>query len=345
MRATALREAIHNKKFAPAYYFFGEDEYLKEEGLRRLIDAAVDPATRDFNLDQRKGGDLDAAGLSALLGSPPMMAERRMVVIKDVGSLKKDARLALDGYLKKPASDTLLVLTSPADGKADKGLSGSAEAVEFDQLSGAQVPKWITARAIELGATISPGASELLQDAVGPDLSQLAIEVNKLASYCGGREIDEAAVTEIVGVRREETLGRLLDAVATRDVGAALALVAPILQQPKTTAVFVVMSLTTQMLALAVMQASAVPMSRRSNEFFNLLKRGGSNLTGRAWGEAVSAWTRASSHWSSQELDHALHVLLQCDVALKGSRVSSEEQTLLNAILAMCGTGGSRRAA
>jgi DNA polymerase-3 subunit delta len=341
----ALRDAINAKKFAPAYYFFGEDEYLKEEGLRRLIDAAVDPATRDFNLDQRKGGDLDAASLSSLLGSPPMMAERRVVVIKDVGSLKKDARLALDGYLKSPANDTLLVLTSPADGKADKGLSGHTEAVEFDQLSGSLMPKWIAARAADLGATISPGASELLQGAVGSDLAQLAIEVNKLASYCGSREIDEAAVTEIVGVRREETLGRLLDAVATRDVSAALALVSPILQQPKTTAVFVVMALTTQMLALAVMQARAVPMSRRSNEFFNLLKSGGSNLTGRAWGEAVSAWTRASSHWSSIELDNAIHVLLMCDLALKGSRVSSEEQVLSSAILAMCGTGGASRAA
>ena len=345
MRATALREAIHDKKFAPAYYFFGEDEYLKEEGLRRLIDAAVDPGTRDFNLDQRKGADLDAADLASLLGSPPMMAERRVVVIKDVGSLKKEARQALDGYLKSPASDTLLVLTSSAESKTDKGLSDRTEPVKFDTLNGAQVPKWIAARTAELGATISPAASELLQGALGADLSQLSIEVNKLASYCGTREIDEAAVSEIVGVRREETLGRLLDAVANRDVGAALALVAPILQQPKTTAVFVVMALTTQMLALAVMQARAVPMSRRANEFFNLLKSGGSNLTGRAWGEAVSAWTHASAKWSGAELDHALHVLLQCDLALKSSRVSSEEQVLSSAILAMCGAGASSHAA
>jgi len=341
----ALREAIHDKKFATVYYFFGEDEYLKEEAVRRLIDAAVDPATREFNLDQRKGVDLDAAGLASLLGAPPMMAERRMIVIKDVGGLRKDARQALDAYLRSPASDTLLVLTATADAKADKGLSDRTEPVEFGQLNGAQLPRWITARASELGATISPAATELLQDAVGPDLSQLAIELNKLASYCGAREIDEAAVSDIVGVRREETLGRLLDAIANRDSGAAMALVAPILQQPKTSAVSVVMALTTQMLALAVMQARAVPMSRRANEFFSLLKSGSSNLTGRAWGEAVSAWTRASAHWSAAELDHALHVLLQSDMALKGSRLSSEEQVLSSTILAMCGAGGTRRAA
>jgi len=341
----ALREVIHDKKFATAYYFFGEDEYLKDEAVRCLIDAAVDPATRDFNLDQRKGPDLDAAGLASLLDAPPMMAERRVIVIKDVGGLRKDARQALDAYLRSPASDTLLVLTAMADGKPDKSLSDRTEAVEFDQLDGAQVPKWIVARATQFGASISPAATELLQDAVGADLSQLAIEIDKLASYCGAREIDEAAVSHIVGVRREETLGRLLDAIANRDVGAAVALVAPILQQPKTGAVFVVMALTTQMLALAVMQARAVPMSRRSAEFFNLLKSGSSNVAGRAWGEAVSAWTRASANWSSAELDRALHVLLQTDLALKSSRISSEEQVLSTAILAMCGAGASRRAA
>ena len=341
----ALREAIHDKKFANAYYFFGENEYLKEEAVRRLIDAAVDPTTRDFNLDQRKGVDLDAAEVASLLGMPPMMAERRVVVIKDVGSLRKDARQALDVYLKSPASDTLLVLTTTADGKADKALSDRTEALEFGQLNGIQLPKWIAARATELGATISPAATDLLQGAVGADLSQLSIELSKLASYCGAREIDEAAVSDIVGVRREETLGRLLDAVANRDAGAALALVAPILQQPKMGAVYVVMTLTTQMLALAVMQARAVPMSRRSTEFFSLLKSGSSNIAGRSWGEAVSAWTRASAKWSSAELDHALHVLLQTDLALKSSRLSSEEQVLSTTILAMCGAGASRRAA
>ena len=78
MRVSPLRAAIHDKQFSPAYYFFGEDEYLKEEGLRQLLGAAVDPATRDFNLDQRKGADLDAASLGSLLAMPPMMAEARL---------------------------------------------------------------------------------------------------------------------------------------------------------------------------------------------------------------------------------------------------------------------------
>src|SRR5687768_1472243 len=113
----ALSAAIRNKKFSPAYLLFGEDEYRKEDALRHLLDAAVEPATRDFNLDQRRGNDIDAETLSSLLGMPPMMAERRVIVIRDVTTLKKDARLALERYLASPSSDILLVLTAAADAK------------------------------------------------------------------------------------------------------------------------------------------------------------------------------------------------------------------------------------
>jgi DNA polymerase-3 subunit delta len=335
----ALRPALQDKQFSPAYYLHGEDEYLKEEALRHLIDAAIDPATRDFNLDQRRGSEIDAETLASLVGMPPMMAERRVVVIRDVTALKKDARVALENYLNKPASDVLLIMTAPADAKHDKAVSGRAVMVDCAPLTGAQVPKWIASRVEKtLQTTITADAIELLQDAVGSDLGQLAIELEKLAAYARGRAggIDVEAVEAVVGVHREETPGMLLDAIAMRDSTRALELLPGVLRQPKNGAVPLVMALTTQTLALAIGRARNIPPARQSNEYFQLLRAGSSNLTSRAWGEATSAWARASGKWSAKELDHALAVLLQTDLALKGSKVSSEEQILATAILQIC---------
>jgi hypothetical protein len=94
-----------------------------------------------------------------------------------------------------------------------------------------------------------------------------------------------------------------------------------------------IMALTTQTLALAVGLTRNI---RQSGDYFNLLKSGSSNMTGRAWGEAVSAWTRAAGKWTKADLDHALEALLRADLALKDSRVSSEEHVLATTILAMC---------
>lgn len=331
----ALQTAVQKKQYDPAYYLHGEEEFRKEDAIRYVIDHAVDPATRDFNLDQRKGAELGGETLASLLAMPPMMAERRVVVIRDVTGLRKDARSALEKYLHSPAPDLLLLLTAPADAKVDKTLSQVATPVEFDAMPGSQIPKWITSRVEKLGARITVDATAFLQNAVGTDLSQLATEIDKLVSYAGGAaEIDEEAVASVVGVRREETLGHLLDAVALRDVPRALTALSGVLQQPKTTAVYVVMTLTTQMLALALGKARG---AKSSFDYVQILKSGTSNVVGRTWGEATGVWARAASKWSVAELDHALQVLLNADIALKQSRVSSEEQVMATAILSMCG--------
>src|SRR5256885_1241710 len=118
----ALRAALQDKQFSPAYLLHGQDEFLKEEALRHLIDAAVDPTTRDFNLDQCRGAEIDAASLSSLVNSPPMMAERRVVVIREVTALRKDARAALEKYLRAPASDVVAIMTSPPHPNLDNTL-------------------------------------------------------------------------------------------------------------------------------------------------------------------------------------------------------------------------------
>jgi DNA polymerase-3 subunit delta len=346
MRVPPLRAAITNKQFSPAYYLFGEDEYLKEDALRHLLDAAVDPATRDFNLDQRRGAELDAESLASLLAMPPMMADRRVVVIRDVGALRKDARAALEKHLRAQVPDTVVVVTAPADAKEDKLLADLAVPVECKPLTGAQVPKWIVERVEKrFEGRISTAAVELLQSAVGSDLAQLAIEIDKLVAYANGREIDEDAVAAIVGIRRDETPSRLLDAVAMRDAPLALSLLPGVLQQPKTGAVPLVMALTTQTLALAIGVARGIPAARQSGEYFSLLRSGSSNLTGRGWGEAVNAWARAGGKWTRADLDHALDALLQADASLKNSRVSSDEQILATAIVSICRGAGQRHAA
>jgi DNA polymerase-3 subunit delta len=343
----ALHAALKQRVFDPVYFFFGEDDFLKDARLRELVEAAVDPATRDFNLELRRGPELDAEAMDSLLSTPPMLAERRVVVVRDVDKLKKDARKMLDRYLERPAADTVLVLVAPAGAKADKPLADRSTPVEFAPLTADRVIKWISHQATTvLGRAITPDAVTLLVEAVGTDLAQLAVELEKLASYASER-IDESAVAAVVGVRRGESVGSLLDAIAAKDAAAALALVPGVLQQPKTTAVSIVMGLTTQTLALAYGAAardSGVAPRTLFNEYMSLLKETGA-FPGRPWAEAVTAWTRNTDRWTSAELDRALAALLAADAALKETRISSDEQLLTSLVLTLCGMGFSRRAA
>ena len=55
----AIHAALKTRVFDPVYYLFGEDDFLKEQKTRELVDAAVDPSTRDFNLEIRRASELD----------------------------------------------------------------------------------------------------------------------------------------------------------------------------------------------------------------------------------------------------------------------------------------------
>ena len=297
--------------------------------------------------------------METLLGTPPLAAPRRAVVIEDVGALKKDARRALDRYLARPAEDTVLLMVAAADDKPDRALLERAVAVDFALLTGDKLPKWIAQQALRYGATITDSASALLLEAAGPESAALATELDKLASYARGVAgaagssggaasddtakpspvvIDDAAVAAVVGVRRGETLADLLDRVADRDTAGALALVEHVLSQPKTGGVPVVMALTVQMLALGWGRArreNGVTPQRLGGEYLGLLKETKA-YPWRSWNEAIATWVRTVDRWDAVAVDRAVDALLAAEIALKDTRASSEDHVISTLILAMC---------
>jgi DNA polymerase III subunit delta len=335
-----LREILKRDSFDGAYYLCGEDDFQKESAMNQLIAGALDMSVRDFNLDVRRAQDIDARSFDALVSSMPMLSDRRVVVIREVGSLRKEGRRVVEHFLERPFPGIVLLLVETAGAKTDKGIAAMATTLEFDSLAPDRIPRWIAHYATtELNTEISSNAAELLQAAVGNDLHQLVAELEKLASFTNGEEITENAVTEVVGVRRGETMADLLDVIARRDVKRALELADHVLGQPKTTTVLIIMALSTQAVALGWGRArldEGLQTGRLQGEYFALLKQSGNVYTGRSWSTAAAAWTLAVNSWDKKSVDRALEVLLAADVMLKETRLSSEEQVLTSLILAMC---------
>jgi DNA polymerase-3 subunit delta len=263
-----------------------------------------------------------------------------VIVIRDAGAMKKDARKILEKYAEHPSPDVVVILVESSGGKGDKDFVRYATPLEFDNLTADRIPRWIAHYAsTEFHVKITTEAIELLHSAAGTDLLQLVSELDKLTSYTGGREIGEADVAAVVGVKRGETMADFLDEVAYRNTSKALELLPHILSQPKTSAVQLVMALTVQAIALAwgkAKRSEGLSGGRLQAEFFNLLKQSGSVFTGRPWGSAVAAWASAVDRWTVESLDKALAALLDADAALKETRVSSEEQVMATLILTMC---------
>ena len=131
----------------------------------------------------------------------------------------------LDTYLERPAPDALLVARR---GRRSEARQGAVVGDDRDRVRAAErradsgVDRVLRRARSRRRATITSGAVTLLQEAVGTELAQLRVELDKLVAFTGGGVIDEAAVSAVVGVRPGETIGDFLDAVARRDAVAAL---------------------------------------------------------------------------------------------------------------------------
>src|SRR5258708_9490150 len=173
----------------PVYYFHGDEDVLKDEAVAALLDATVDAGLRDFNVDQRAAGELDAEGLHSLVNTPPMLAERRLVVLRGVEQLRKKSRVpdALLAYLENPSPDTVPALVQGGAEQPEADLIRPSTAVDAGRLPPQRVKNWIAHRAGRIKLTLEPDAVDLLLAAAGGDLTRLGQGLDKLRAVPGGR--------------------------------------------------------------------------------------------------------------------------------------------------------------
>jgi DNA polymerase-3 subunit delta len=96
------------------FYLHGTDELRKEAAARALIELHLDAATRDFNFDLLRGSEVDTETLATVLGTPPMMAEWRVVLLRETQALASSprARTMITGVASNPPPGLALILLS-----------------------------------------------------------------------------------------------------------------------------------------------------------------------------------------------------------------------------------------
>jgi DNA polymerase-3 subunit delta len=332
--------SLRRGELAPVYYLTGSEDLLKDELVEVLVNRAVDAASRDFNLDVRSAGDVSGEAFHALVETPPMLAERRLVVIRNVEQWRKNAKVwqVVHRYLSNPSPTTVLVLLHGADQKPLRELQNAAVHVTVDPLSPDRLMRWAKVRAERAGCVLSRDATDHLLRAVGSDLAALATEIEKLASAAPeSGELDATAVADLVGVRRGETLFDWVDAALERDTVRAVAMTETVLAGAGVTAVRLVSALGTALLGLrltrALLDDGASPR-KIEGDVVQVLR------TNRPWGlrdwrDEAARWSQAASQWSTAEVRDALRAVYQSDVALKSTTVTDETGILSNLLLGM----------
>jgi DNA polymerase-3 subunit delta len=343
MAATTVESVVRQfgrAEFLPVYYLTGEEETLKEEFIDQLVAAALEPATRDFDLDVRQASELSVEDLSTLVETVPVFAPRRVVVIKGVEQWRKNSKLweALYRYVDRPSPTTVLVVTQAGSEKPDSKLARCAAHLELEPPSGDELAAWIEGKAASLGLRLERSALDHLLAVTRSDLAQLKVELQKLAAAFGSDQIiGEADVSRLVGVRRGETLEDWLKAALERDRARALELIDVVLPQAGVSGVRMVTALGQELLGLrlarALLDRGTAP-SRLAGAIFQALLAHRPKGLGD-WRLAAQRWSDAAARWSSWELDAAIAAAYDADRSLKSTTVSDDRAVVSNLILTL----------
>jgi DNA polymerase-3 subunit delta len=334
----ALHRALKSGDVANVYYLVGPEDVLKDEAVRLILDRALDPSLRDFNFDQRTATSLDAEALESLLDTLPMLAERRVVLLRDVDGWQKKARTrtALLKWLARPGRETVLIMVQGAgEPDADKDFAPRAVTVRCDALPPERAAKWAQHEASQAGVTLTPEAAAHLVKAVGAELSVLRSEVAKLASLPEGTAVTLELIGDLVGVRHGETVTDWRDAVMEDDTARATALVAPVLSQSGVSGVKLVTLLGTTLVGVSLARAQLDGGVRGRS-----LEQWLQNAIFRArpfglpdWRAEPRLWTRWAERWSAERLQGALAATLAADQSLKNTTLRNETSTVLDLVL------------
>lgn len=316
----------------PVWLLSGEERLLRDQALAAITKAALAGGLAEFNLDKFTAGDAPVEKILSATRTVPMMAKRRVVLVRGLErwdasageSATEDDGKALPPldrlaeYAKSPIDSTCMILVAQKlDGrrKLVALAKKSGFLVDCATVDSRQLPGWIKARAQSKGHTIDPDVCDLIAEIAGPDLSYLDDVIERLSLYVGrDQPITEDAVSICVTRVKLADTWKLVDAASTKDLGKVLALFADV-YDPRDRGLPLV---------------GAIAWSLRQLLKLDTALRDGASIDDAARRAGIYPAFRARDHakklkaFRPRELERWLVVVQETDIALKSSRRSAD---------------------
>lgn len=226
-----LVEEARSGVFRMVYALMGDEPYYPDLVCQAIVDNCIDEFGKDFNETICYGTDVTADRIVTEAREFPMMAERRLIVVKEAQLMKGIEDLAV--YCSDPLDSTVLVLLFRKGGLDKrkalyKAIQKKGVALDSPALRDYEVPGWINSYYRSRGLAIEPQAAQLLAESAGTDLSTIVVETDKLLKNLqeGVRNVTVADIEKNVGISRQFSVFELTKALSFRNAPEALKIAA-----------------------------------------------------------------------------------------------------------------------
>jgi DNA polymerase-3 subunit gamma/tau len=175
------------------------------------------------------GGVEDARELRERAPTAPAMGREKVYIIDEAQRLTAPAFDALLKLFEEPPPGVRFILATTEPQKMPATIVGRTQRFDFRRLTLETIAQQLQAIAGAEGATLTDSAAHAIaRQAEGS--SRDALSILDQASVLGGSQIDDEAVTTLLGAPREEVQHELADAVAVGDAKTIFELVNRLVQ-------------------------------------------------------------------------------------------------------------------
>jgi DNA polymerase-3 subunit delta len=349
-------EAVYSKTTAGSlfnpiqrvYALFGEDDPSKDEALALLRSIAIDESFSDFDYEVVEADSKPVEEILSTAGMAPFASPVRLVVIKGAEIYRKreksgEAERLAQGIATLGSGSCLVLRVAAAEDeksrgktvlttKLDNAVKAHGSTVQFKAMSEQGLMDWLEGEARAAGKTLNEEAAQRLIQAAHGERIALRNELEKAICYAGSaKHINFEMAEATCSYDPEDVMFKLVDAISQRNADRAMRLLHELLRydtKPQSVAGRLLAllarqyKLLTQAHELSRKRVDAGMIKNLPQEIASELPTEGS-IVSMSW-KARELFGMARG-WDRQSLVTTYDLLLDCDLANKGSGEGSED--------------------
>ena len=180
---------IKNKSIKSLYLITGQEIFLEEYYLKDLINCVTDANSDDFNTMVISRESTDELTVSSFVDSYPLMSEKKILILKNTGILKKatDEEKRFWPKLLEDIPDYAVIVfyENEIDKRSViyKAIAKNGYIADFPYQSGSALNAWVTKIFKSNGKQIDSDMTEYLISSCNPGMLSIKTEIDKLISY------------------------------------------------------------------------------------------------------------------------------------------------------------------
>lgn len=214
---------LKDNVFAPIYILMGDESYYIDQISNYIQSHALPADQQAFDQTVVFGADVSGSQIADLAMQFPMMAPKRVIIVKEAQGLRSMDRL--ERYAQNPQPKTILVVcykngVMNRRSKFVSAVEKNGVVFESKKLREWQLPGHIRSYLQTKKFSIDDKSAAMIADNIGADLNRLYSELDKLVISLpsGESRVTPEMVERNIGVSKDFNSFELRDAIVNRNV-------------------------------------------------------------------------------------------------------------------------------